>query len=920
MVTKRSMTGTSPLGALAGVGTGDNKRLWLSGALNAVLFWICVAVIRHTHVSDVDFYRTGFVIIAYVAVKAVLAFELLAACIALGVVLIALTRAAVGEKASMAFPRAPNLGFAIASFFLGASVLGLIGTLLGLLSLLRLPFTLGIMTPLVAFAPVAIFPLLQANGRTIRAAAASAPPLQRWTTGFLAIGTAYVGFIALLWKGIYPASAEGDVWEHYIPYYRHVLQSGSVAPNETWTQFWASKAAGLIHITGTLSDEFAAQLVSFALIAMAAAIVFDLLNTALHSNRWALFGAIIFLAGVVADMSVGSFIRHHAAVTAFIGYSIWIAIRILERQVRIRSAFYVSALIVQFYCGLYLSQVAPLFGAFLGALVVLTLLRRRCTEASALIGLGCAIVAGMLLEFAISYAETGIPTMISARLGWLLADRPKFENLIGTSGLAYLLYTNTDNQPFAEIGPWLSRIFRIATLQPVLIGAATILVLTFLARLRRGPRTTPSPSQDMTLPVVIGLFLLVSLVPPLVFRNESTTRLYIFTNLLVPLLVLPILKNAADGLKDTVLKETALSAFFIAVSLFALHAPWAAYGGHIRASFAYASGHLSTANALAATADVSSEPSRFDFMQRVRRDIGAAPKVMALTYAPGPASAFPASGMISEPLHSLGPHYLGMIFSSPDKAEKLLRAHGMNYFHVSLDAALFSGLAFSQLFRADQLQNHFKVLYRQGRQFILTWRGDSAEPLPDELVDTIELKQKAALVYPFRPRFFSAMRQAVGAILQIRGCGLKSGDPGYDAACLANTDWSAIALEMLRTGLPSHLLPHNEQMVSDILGETNRELTTRFPSRLPSLVADRLKTAAKADTTRAITDLIATQIVTTAQIAIFNACIKRYGRPHCEPLTYRDDRIPFGVIYQNRATVNKILNLDFSGIGIERGP
>lgn len=914
------MIGIFPLGALAGVGTGDNKHLWLAGALNTVLFWICVAAIRHTHVSDVDFYRSGFVIIAYVAAKAILAFELLAACTALGWILMALTRAAIGEKGAIACQHPTDLGFAIAGFFVGASALGLVGTLLGLIGWLRLPFTLGIMTPLAAFAPVAIFPRIQAGVRALRASGASAPPLQRWTTAFLAIGTAYAGSLALLWKGIYPASAEGDVWEHYIPYYRHVLNSGSVAPNETWTQFWASKAAGLIHITGTLSDEFAAQLVSFALIAMAAAIVFDLLSTSLQSRRWALFGALIFIAGIVADTSVGSFIRHHAAVTAFIGYSIWIAIRILEWRAPMRSAFYVTALIVQFYCGLYLSQVVPLFGTFFGAVVVLAWLRRKPVEAVAIIGLGCAMLAGMLVEFAISYAETGIPSMISARLGWLLADRPKFENLVGTSGLIYLLYTNTDNQPLTELAPWLGRVFRIQTLQPVLIGTVAILALALITRLRRNWRTPSAPSQDMTLPLVIGLFLLVSIVPPLAFRNESTTRLYIFVNLLVPLLLLPILKSAANGLKDNAANEIALSSFLVAVSLFAIYAPWAAFGGHIRASLAYASGRLSTADALAATADFASEPSRLEFMERVRKGIGAPAKVIALTYAPGPASAFPTSGMISEPLHTLGPHYLSMIFSPPDEAEQTLRARGMNYFHLSLDAALFSGLAFSQLFRADQVQGHFKVLYRQDRQFILTWRGDSSDPLPDELVDTLELKQKAALVYPFRPRFLAALRQAVGAILLIRDCGLKSGDPGYDAACLANTDWSALALGLLRTALPNHLLPDNQQMVTDILAETDRELATRFPSRLPSLVADRLKTAAKTDTAGLIRDLIATEIVTTTQIAIFNACIKRYGRPHCEPLTYRDERIPFGIIYQNRATVSKILKLDFSGIGIERAP
>src|SRR5262249_28549624 len=104
--------------------------------------------------------------------------------------------------------------------------------------------------------------------------------------------------LSLLWKGLYLASAEADVWEHYIPYYREVLSTGSVGPGEVWIHYWASKAAGLVHIAGILSDEFAAQLVSWAFIIATTLIVIDLLGHASRSMQWALFGSIFFLSGV----------------------------------------------------------------------------------------------------------------------------------------------------------------------------------------------------------------------------------------------------------------------------------------------------------------------------------------------------------------------------------------------------------------------------------------------------------------------------------------------------------------------------------------------------------------------------------------------------------------------------------------------
>ena len=64
---------------------------------------------------------------------------------------------------------------------------------------------------------------------------------------------------------------------------------------------------------------------------------------------------------------------------------------------------------------------------------------------------------------------------------------------------------------------------------------------------------------------------------------------------------------------------------------------------------------MSTAEALKRTADVYAEPERFDFLRAVRKDIGLEPRIFTFTYAPGPASAFPRGGLMSEPMYTLGP-------------------------------------------------------------------------------------------------------------------------------------------------------------------------------------------------------------------------------------------------------------------------
>jgi hypothetical protein len=53
------------------------------------------------------------------------------------------------------------------------------------------------------------------------------------------------GGLLLVSRGLYPGAANGDTWEHYLHYYREVLRSGSLGPNELWYHFYFSKGAGL---------------------------------------------------------------------------------------------------------------------------------------------------------------------------------------------------------------------------------------------------------------------------------------------------------------------------------------------------------------------------------------------------------------------------------------------------------------------------------------------------------------------------------------------------------------------------------------------------------------------------------------------------------------------------------------------------
>lgn len=810
----------------------------------------------------------------------------------------------------------PHIG--IACFFLGASVFGLVGTVIGIAGVLNFPSVLALMCPLIFLIPSYVNPFVGALLWKIRKFFSRQDTISLTIHIFLAWYLLLLVIVSFVWKGLYPASAEGDVWNHYLPYYREVLQTGSVGPGEVWGHYWASKAAGLTHLVGALSDEFSAQLVSWVLIVMATLIVIELLRSTVRNAAWGLFGGVIFLSGVMADPAIGAFLRHHAAATAFISFLIWASIQILAPHSPYRKTVFASALIVMFYTGLYLAQIAPLLIAFIGVLLVTGMVIQRARFAvKPFTGLLFAVIFGMLVEFVTSYISAGMPSLVTVRLFWPISDQEKFGSIVGNSGILYYIFADNDNHPLDASWEWVVRGFRLQHFLLLLAGTLGMALVAILSRIRRVNRDQQPLRRNYVPVAVLGAFLILSLIPPFVFRNEALVRLYLFLNFLVPVFVLLILKEVTDTGTENMFKRIWVGGYLIAMSLLIVWNGLWPLEEHIKASWSYVTGRLSTSDALKKTAAFYKEPERFDFLKMARKNIGPEPKIFTFTYAPGPGDAFPRPGMMSEPTYSLGPHYLELIFGDPEQAAQLLREKGIDYFHFSFKGDLFTGLAFSNLFRADNLPRYFKLAYRDGDQYLLTWRGsDDVLPLPSEFIEILELRQKAVLVYPFKKEYLEQLgtlvrQELVGAdyCSNSRSLGAVSESERLLSSSLINSVDQILRKQILIQGLTLK----NKYAVEEALKNTKIDLAGKLPGQIfehRRLIMSG--TSNQKDCTEALTRQLTAEVITVTQTAFMNGCIFRFDQPVCESLTHRDERIPFGVIYQSKASVSNILRLNFT--------
>ncbi len=81
-------------------------------------------------------------------------------------------------------------------------------------------------------------------------------------------------------KGLYPGGG-GDYYTHYFPYFRHVLLSHGLWPNDVWYHFFVSKGATITITSMLLTDPLAPEMVTYLYFLVGTMAVWSLLR------RWA---------------------------------------------------------------------------------------------------------------------------------------------------------------------------------------------------------------------------------------------------------------------------------------------------------------------------------------------------------------------------------------------------------------------------------------------------------------------------------------------------------------------------------------------------------------------------------------------------------------------------------------------------------
>jgi len=579
----------------------------------------------------------------------------------------------------------------------------------------------------------------------------------------LLLSTIVVAFVLLLHKGIFPGEMDSDVWMHYLHYYKEVSANGGIWPNDLWYHFYLSKGAGLFFLAISLTDVMSPALVSWCFVILTAIMTYALLNEHIDYPLWPLLGALLVLLAFsaitnqyVSDNTTSSFIKHHIVLMGFIVFAFWCATRFIHGLTSEASWLVgISGALSFFYIGLYIPTTAvPLIAVwFLEVFIVSFFLHKRALQASVFIGFAGSVLVGSMIAFLINYFVTGLADNTPVSFMWKFADKEKFGKLWSTRIIDYyFLASSVDSQPVSLSNilridlNWIAQLCRVWFFKdvPFLSLFMVLAALSWAGYSASSWRPIAFINKRINV-LCAALFIGNALLFAQFFKNyNSLFRLYNFTVVFIILFIV-LLWAAILGPLNRHKPSMVAAIIILSAGLFLKDLPQHITRNRMEVLWQYIAGKISAKDAVASTDSMINSyimnDTRFYHFIEAGRYIKDGSRMLYMGQDCGPGYFFPDM-VVSEPSYALGNAYNTALFGSPEEARKAYKKLSINYFAINLRRQFMIGLPFSPLFRPENLQRYFELVWSEGDFYLFTWRSENSDKvMPDELIHRLEQKQ-----------------------------------------------------------------------------------------------------------------------------------------------------------------------------------
>lgn len=739
--------------------------LFFIGYCLSLLFFYKVDVYHH------HFFSSGFIVIAYHIFRIFFMLSLMWLCYNMGdFVLFFLTKDTTHREV--------NLSSALLTFFAGLSIWHIILLLLGFAGF----YTQTMMALVTLFLFAVSLPRLNQWIRSIQT-----NPTPIYLPGLLLLLPP--AFFFLIAKGLYPSGGH-DYFTHYFPYYREVIESGSILPGRLWYHFYYDKGMGLFFLSMLLTDPLAPQLITATMIFASAGIIFLLIRQASSWRLLPWIGVALYLFFLIYtpgppeamhETGWSDLEKSHEPATILMFSIIWITINLAHTQQwklwRIALVLNASALVIMstamaVFAGMYLSLAVLCF-------LIYKKLSAAISIAWALVAIGCWTALLLL----INYLLTGVPDEQSVLFWWPVIN---FDKVNEWGGLMQItnLHFNRVMQGIDKI-PLTFYFFKhniITYLRLDIWGSFLLLILlsSLLLGKKRQSEFVQAKQTKIVLYTLGGFLILIACLSLFIGRDQPVSfyRFTSFTYAPALCFCLLLLATLLTDHKKWSLFILALGflaafsitgnddfipfhhedrligfllllliigvypkirfAFFPALGFFLL---WIilghlSFGGDrnffrvIKHASRFAIGTYSIAEAYkhqTGRPGAMSWGAIYPPMEKIWHLLP--PKTRIWSWHVHSYCMLPDCDVEGFQSFQMSPHESTIYFGDPVKAKEILKKENLNYFFFSNQLDIRDTLYLSPLFSPQHIAQYFGIAWTDGNNTLLTWKEQAQLPI-----------------------------------------------------------------------------------------------------------------------------------------------------------------------------------------------
>jgi hypothetical protein len=667
----------------------------------------------------------------------------------------------------------------ITCFFLGASLYGIAFYAFGLLQILSMPLGFVCTVPFLLVAERPLRALL--SGRSGDLAPFAENTISAYVVWIVTLLAAIMVTGFFVTRVMFIPNPDGNVWEHYLHYYRAVLASGSTEPNEIWHHFFNSKGGGLSLLANLLSDVFGVQLASACFVAAVGVIVFDLAAEYCRGVSWAFLATILLFAYLFGDTADGAMFRVHAVIMGYAGFFLWTTMQFYSESGARRRAIALSTFVALAYMGLYQPVSIAIFPL---AFALVAVFKKMTFEKSSLamaLAFALTIVAGTAVTMTLNFFITGLFEVTPMRFFWAIGQQEKARAVLGTGGIGFFTGVNdlgSGESLFARLHDTMRYPFHRLNSFLIVLPGLFLAVRAIMRLLRREPLDAPEQFLITLTAFLMPLALLTTVVPSL-----SVVRMGLYSIIYTVLATVVIWERTLHILVGDLwvntyalyhsetgqpakfsLKCVAAAVIIVLGSAISVRTAIERVSPDALAISRFAIGAYSLKDTMELMETrlgmVSGTSVRS--VSEFRKLTGATGRMLGLVYDPSYAYFLPGKGIVSEPTYSIVRDPERLLTEDADAIVAYLQRQKIEYVSVNLPSRLFTTFAFTSLFDPLNIRKYFTVAYQNGDYFVLRLRnkagGDAgansaADAVPEDFVATIELKRTGALHFPFSQEF-----------------------------------------------------------------------------------------------------------------------------------------------------------------------